>query len=113
MARKAEELKAKREEGQAIAATTAHAFKPVLPDEVAMAWMKVIVKRALPLDLVDEPLFREAVVLTAAKSGSKNLLVGNEVRLPHRTTMTTKILPALDAQLSASVGAQVRGLANP
>ena len=107
LACKARELQEKQAEGAAVVAPLSHAFNPVHPSEVATAWMKVIVKKALPLDLVDEPLFREAVALTA-KCGSKQLLGGRELRLPHRVTMTHKVLPAFDAALNAEIRAKVK-----
>ena len=110
-ARTMKELQAKRNEGTAIVAAPAHAFQAVCTDDVAMAWTRVMVKKALPLDLVDDPLFREATACTA-KCGSKNLLVGNELRLPHRKKMTEKVLPQLDAQLTAEVVTKVQGLAD-
>eukprot|EP00962_Isochrysis_galbana_P027152 scaffold8501_cov129-Isochrysis_galbana.AAC.1 len=72
--------------------------------------MEVIVKKALPLDLVDDPSFRKAVEMTA-KSGGKNMIVGGKLQLPHRTHMTTTVLPAVDDELTVEINAKVQGLA--
>lgn len=108
----AEEAKRlRREHGSTALAAPPSAFQAVDPATVATAWMKLIVKKALPLDLVDDKLFREAVALTA-KCGSKNLLIGNQVRLPHRTHMTQEVLPALDKMLDTEIVAKIKGLAD-
>ena len=86
-------------------------FQAITAECVAEAWLKVIVKKALPLDLVDDRLFREAVALTA-KCGSKNLLVGAELRFPHRRIFTEKMLPRLDQRLDANIRQKVQLLAN-
>ena len=84
-------------------------FQAITVEDVAEAWLKVIVKKALPLDLVNDRLFREAVALTA-KCGSKNLLVGNEIRLPYRKHFTEKLLPKLDEKLDSNIRRKVQGL---
>jgi len=40
-------------------------FCAVPPDEVTKAWLKLVIKKALPLDLFDDPDFRQAVLATA------------------------------------------------
>jgi hypothetical protein len=47
-----------KDEGRSIAAFFE---SPVTVDDVAAAWMKVIAKKALPSDLVDDPIFRGAI----------------------------------------------------
>jgi hypothetical protein len=47
-----------------------------------------------------------------AKSGSKNMIVGGDLQLPHRKRMTTKVLPAIDDELTLEIGAKVQGLAD-
>eukprot|EP00962_Isochrysis_galbana_P061223 scaffold36298_cov122-Isochrysis_galbana.AAC.26 len=81
------------------------------PDAVAKAWMRLIVKKALPLDLVDDRFFREAVEMTA-KSGSKNMIVGGKLQLPHRTHMTKVVLPEIDSELLQEIDSKVQGLAS-
>jgi|EP00962_Isochrysis_galbana_P062069 hypothetical protein len=111
--REAAEAKAKaKQEGRDAAASGSAAvtfFQGVNAAAVTKAWMKVIVKKALPLDLVNDPIFRNAVELTA-KAGSKNMLLGGELQLPKRKHMTDKVLPLLDAELDAEVKAKVNGL---
>lgn len=111
--REAAEAKAKtKQEGRDAAAGSGAAvtfFQGVNAAAVTKAWMKVIVKKALPLDLVNDPIFRNAVELTA-KAGSKNMLSGGELQLPKRKHMTDKILPLVDLELDAEVKAKVNGL---
>jgi len=102
-----------QQEGQAAARgmTVAEArakdfFKFTTPDEVMQAWLKVCVKKALPLDLFDEPAFREAVVLTA-KCGGKILGAHQQVELPKRKKITEKVLPAFDKELDDRIKARM------
>ena len=105
-------------QGRAIAASSeehaltipSHPFQAVTADQVCEAWMKVIVKKALPLDLVNDRLFRQAIALTA-KCGSKNLLIGADLRMPRRKFFTEKMLPALDDKLDSEVRQKVMSLA--
>jgi len=127
-AKEKEEREQKREQGRALAVVsesgtslalsqspfsltpTPHPFQAVTVDDVCEAWLKVIVKRALPLDLVEDRLFREAVAMTA-KCGSRNMLVGAETRLPCRKVMTQKMLPIVEARLDEKIRRKVQGLA--
>eukprot|EP00962_Isochrysis_galbana_P043284 scaffold16443_cov106-Isochrysis_galbana.AAC.3 len=82
-----ETLRAAREEGRALAAggstisstssttqeAAARMFKLVTVDDVKLAWAKAIIKKALPLDILDEPLFRQAIEITA-KCDSKMIV---------------------------------------
>lgn len=81
----------------------------VTPEMVVRQWARVIVKKALPLDLLDEPEFRTALTLTA-KCGALNLLPGGVLQVPKRKKLTTKILPALDKELDESIRAKIRGI---
>ena len=47
-----------------VAAASKH-FGAVAPSQVAEAWLKVVIKKALPLNIFDDPDFREAVCVTA------------------------------------------------
>eukprot|EP00962_Isochrysis_galbana_P026271 scaffold8133_cov110-Isochrysis_galbana.AAC.1 len=66
------------------------------------AWLQVVVKKALPLDLFDDPLFREAVAVTA-KHGKVLLGAHQVLELPKRTKITEKVLPKLDAELDEKI----------
>jgi hypothetical protein len=77
--------------------------------EVTEAWVKVIVKKALPLDIVDDPLFRGAIKVTA-KLGTGYLDVAGEPKLPSRKTVTYKVLPKIDDDLDASARTRVLGV---
>ena len=72
--------------------------------------MKAIVKKGLAIDLVDDPDFRAAVLLTArAGSGYVDAQKG-DTKLPRRKYMTNKVLPALDDKLNAAVAKKIDGL---
>lgn len=76
---------------------------------VTKQWARLIVKKALPLDLFDEPEFREALALTA-KCGSLNLLPGGVLQIPRRRKLTTKILPELDKELDDTIRNKIDGI---
>jgi hypothetical protein len=78
--------------------------------EVTEQWMRAIVQKGLPLDLVDSPEFRAAVLMTARAGQGYVDSQKNESKLPHRTTMTSKVLPALDEMLDAKVSESIKGL---
>lgn len=81
----------------------------VTPEMVVKQWARVIVKKALPLDLLDEPEFRTALTLTA-KCGTLNLLPGGVLQVPRRKKLTTKILPELDKELDESIRNKIGGI---
>ena len=67
-------------------------------------------KNGLAIDLVDDPPFRAAITMTA-RAGSQYVDEHNNTcKLPHRTCMNNKILPALDKKLTAQVEAKITGL---
>ena len=72
--------------------TASKHFGVVMPDEVAEAWLKLVVKRALPLDLFDDEAFRAAIV-TTAKCVKQMYPKMGKANLPHRFKVTKKILP--------------------
>ena len=82
----------------------------ISPDQVTEQWMKAIVKKGLAIDLVDDPDFRAAVLLTArAGTGYVDAQKG-DTKLPRRKVMTNKVLPALDDKLNAAVAKKIDGL---
>lgn len=89
--------------------TSVFNMKPTA-DEVTQQWMRAIVQKGLPLDLVDSPEFRAAVLMTARAGQGYVDSQKNESKLPHRTTMTSKVLPALDEMLDAKVSESIKGL---
>jgi len=90
--------------------TAAKHFGIVAPDEVAQAWLKVVIQRALPLDLFDDAAFRAAIIATA-KCGKQMYPTVGKAALPGRWKMTNKILPAFDTKLDGRVRGKVMGLA--
>jgi hypothetical protein len=77
-----------KDEGHSIAVFFESA---VTIDDVAAAWMKLIAKKALPFDLVDDPIFRGAIELTA--KASWKIIAGGVVQLPKRKKMSLLCLP--------------------
>ena len=87
------------------------AMKPTR-DMITEQWMRVIVKKGLAIDLVDDPEFRAAVVMTA-RAGTSFMDASNpkgDSFLPHRMHMMNKVLPALEAKLDAKVSKKISGL---
>jgi hypothetical protein len=64
---------------------------PVTIDDMAAAWMKVIAKKALPFDLVNDPIFRGAIKLTARVSWKT--IAGGVIKLPKRKKMFSTVPP--------------------
>jgi hypothetical protein len=84
----AQALASSKDEGRSIAVFFG---SPVTIDDVAAAWMKVIAKKALPFDLVDDPIFRGAIELTARVSW-KTIACG-VVQLAKRKKMFSTVPP--------------------
>ena len=68
-------------------------------------WSESIIKNGLSPSLVDDPLFRKALV-TTARMGQSAVCMGKgtalgkrDTTLPHRVTFSTKIIPATDKRL--------------
>ena len=65
----------------------------------------MIIRNGLPPTLVDDPLFRKALVTTsrmgqiAVCMGKGSALGQRDTTLPHRQTFTRKIIPATDKRL--------------
>jgi hypothetical protein len=98
----ADRLEAAKAEGRVAAGIVPKMFERIGMDEVTDAWMRVVVKKALPLDLFNDPVFRKAVALTAL-AGRKIVVGGEDTFLPKRKHMTSKILPALDDKLTNKI----------
>jgi hypothetical protein len=75
-----------KDEGRSIAAFLE---SPVTIDDMVAAWMKVIAKKALSFDLVDDPIFRGAIELTARASWK--IIAGGGVQLPKRKKMSSTV----------------------
>jgi hypothetical protein len=73
--------------------------------EFVECWSEAIIRNGLPPDLVDDPLFRKALVTTARMGqtavcmGKGTALGKRDTTLPHRDTFTRKIIPATDKRL--------------
>ena len=87
----------------------AHSKRPS-DDEVDAAWMRVIVKKALPLDLADDPEFRRALKKTCRAGQAYIDPKTQDVKLPRRKKLTQKVLPALDEKLEKKIRKKVEGL---
>ena len=64
-------------------------------------WSEVIIKNGLSPSLVDDHLFRKALV-TTARMGRSAVCMGKgkrDITLPHRDTFSRKIIPATDKRL--------------
>jgi hypothetical protein len=85
-------------------------FMKPTKEQVDEQWARALVKKGLALDLVDDPEFRHAVLLTA-RAGQGYVDAQKSVsRLPHRTTMSTSIIPTLDVKVHAEISRKVYGL---
>ena len=67
-------------------------------------------KKGLAIDLVDDPCFRSAITMTARAGLQYVDAQNNTCKLPHRTCMSNKVLPALDKKLTEQVEAKIKGL---
>jgi len=74
------------------------------------AWAKVIAAKGLPIDFVDDPFVRAAITMTARASAVYIDAKDADCKLPHRTIMATKILPALDKKLNEDIESKMSGL---
>ena len=86
----------------------------VTPVQVHEAWGKTIAACGLPVHIVDDPFFRDAVRLTAM-CGMRMICMGpdrtlSDTTLPHRTTYSTKIIPDLDKRTDAAVMNKMEGV---
>jgi hypothetical protein len=104
-------LQAAKAEGRITAGITDKMFERVGMDEVTDAWMRVVVKKALALDLFNDPVFRKAVPLTAL-AGRKIVVGGDDIFLPKRKHMSSKVLPALDEKLTDKIKKKMQGVSD-
>jgi hypothetical protein len=79
-------------------------------EQVDEEWAKALVKKGLAIDLVDDPCFRAAITMTARAGLQYVDAQNNTCKLPHRTCMSNKVLPALDKKLTEQVEAKIKGL---
>jgi hypothetical protein len=91
-------------------AAVAQMFNIKTVEDVSAAWLKVVVKKALPLDLFDDTAFREAVAITV-RCGCK-LTAGAQggVHLPRRKVITTRELPKFDQELDMKIKDRIAGV---
>ena len=82
-------------------------------ESVDEQWARALAKKGLPMDLVDDVEFRQAV-LAPARAGLSYVDNSNpshsDVKLPHRTRMVGSVMPALDKKLDLQVGNKIKGL---
>jgi hypothetical protein len=84
-------------------------FNVKTPDDVTEAWVRLCVKKAMPLDIFDDPCFREAIVLTV-KCGGKLMGAHQEVLIPKRKKITDKILPKVDKELDEKIKGRMQAV---
>jgi hypothetical protein len=79
--------------------------KPPSQAEFEECWSEAIIKNGLSPSLVDDPLFRKALV-TTARMGQSAVCMGKgtalgkrDTTLPRRDTFSRKIIPATDKRL--------------
>ena len=81
--------------------------RPPTQAEFVECWSEAIIRCGLSPALVDNPLFRKALVTTsrmgqtAVCMGKGNALGKRDTTLPHRQTFTRKIIPQTDKRLDA------------
>ena len=79
-------------------------------EQVNEQWARAVVKKGLALDMVDDPEFRKAILMTARAGLTYVDSQKEEPKLPHRKHLTTKQIPALDEKLNAKVLKKIEGL---
>ena len=83
-----------------------------LSQQMDEAWVEAFIKNGLPLKLIDDELFRKAVRLTA-QCGSQAVTHSKSGRydctLPHRTSLSSKLVPATDARLDKENMLRMKG----
>ena len=81
-------------------------------EQVNEAWARAVVKKGLPLDLVDDDEFRSAITMTARAGLSYMDAKTDDCKLPHRTKFTSATLRQLDEKLDEAVSVKIDGLIN-
>jgi hypothetical protein len=78
--------------------------------QVDEQWARALCKKGLCIDLVDDPEFRQAVLLTARAGLPYVDAQKAESLLPHRTKMATGHIPALDTKIHELMKKKIYGL---
>jgi hypothetical protein len=78
--------------------------------QVHEQWARALVKKGLCMDLVDDPEFRKAVLMTARAGLSYVDAIKAESMLPHRTKMSTGHIPELACKLHSEMSKKIYGL---
>jgi hypothetical protein len=87
--------------------------------EFREAWSEAMLKNALPLSLVDDPLFRKALVTTSLMGQAgicmgKGVMFGKrDTTLPHRHTFAQTIIPATERRLDEEAMTTLMVLSHP
>jgi len=105
-----EERRAAAGAGPASVAAAAQMFNLKNVEDVTSAWLKVVVKKALPLDIFDDSAFREAIATTARCGAKLTTGAKGDVHLPRRKCITTKELPEYDTALDLRIKARMAGV---
>ncbi len=88
-------------------------FQRPSTEQVDEQWARAVVRNGLALDLVNDAEFRKALLMTA-KAGMSYAQMQKDgtqdVKLPHRTKLTSVSIPALDAKLDKKVSQRVERL---
>jgi hypothetical protein len=90
--------------------TSAPVFMRPSASQVDEQWTRAICKKGLAIDLVDDPEFRKAVLMTARSGLGYVDAHKSESMLPHRTKMSTSHIPALDEKIHALMKKKIYGL---
>jgi len=105
-----EERRAAAGAGPASVAAAAQMFNLKNVEDVTSAWLKVVVKKALPLDIFDDSAFREAIATTARCGAKLTTGAKGDVHLTRRKCITTKELPEYDTALDLRIKARMAGV---
>lgn len=105
-----EERRAAAGAGPASVAAAAQMFNLKNVEDVTSAWLKVVVKKALPLDIFDDSAFREAIATTARCGPKLTTGAKGDVHLPRRKCITTKELPEYDTALDLRIKDRIAGV---
>jgi hypothetical protein len=84
-------------------------YGKITRQKVDEQWTRSLIKNGLPIHVVDDEEFRKAVAMTAM-CGGQYVDGSGKTRLPHRTTFTNKLIPAMDKKLEAGVKERIEPL---
>jgi hypothetical protein len=93
-----------------MASTSISSFMRPSASMVDEQWARALCKKGLCIDLVDDPEFRNAVLMTARAGLSYVDANKSETLLPHRTKMSTGHIPDLDTKIHAKMSKKIYGL---